>query len=84
MLQPYEYADYVDRCHFHQTSPESPFTKGQVCTLATLEGRITLRNMRLITTVGGDKQERLIADQEEHQSVLRELFGIELGSEKQA
>jgi N-hydroxyarylamine O-acetyltransferase len=84
MLQPYEYADYVDRCHFHQTSPESPFTKGQVCTLATLEGRITLRNMRLITTVRGDKQERLIADQEEHQSVLRELFGIELGTEKQA
>jgi N-hydroxyarylamine O-acetyltransferase len=80
-LQPYEYGDYADMCHFHQTSPNSPFTKGQVCTLATTEGRITLRNMRLITTVKDDKQERLLTDQEERHSVLRELFGIELGSE---
>lgn len=83
MLQPYEYADYAEMCHYHQTSPKSPFTRGQVCTLATLEGRITLRNMRLITTVRGDKQERLIANQEEHQTVLRELFGIKLDSDNQ-
>ena len=83
MLQPYEYADYAEMCHYHQTSPKSHFTTGQVCTLATLEGRITLRNMRLITTVRGDKQERLIANQEEHQTVLRELFGIKLDSDKQ-
>ena len=83
MLKPYEYADYAEMCHFHQTSPNSPFTKGQVCTLATLEGRITLRNMRLITTVGGDKQERSIADQEELDGLLRELFGIDLRTENE-
>ena len=83
MLQPYEYPDYAEMCRYHQTSPQSPFTRGQVCTLATLDGRITLRNMRLITTVQGDKQERLLADQQEHQSVLSELFGIELGGDKQ-
>ena len=84
MLQPYEYPDYAEMCHFHQTSPKSPFTRGQVCTLATLEGRITLRNMRLITTVRGIRKERLLADQDENQSALRELFGIELGGEKPA
>jgi arylamine N-acetyltransferase len=52
--------------------------------MATPDGRITLRNMRLITTVRGEKHERLIADQEEHERVLRELFGISLGIEKQA
>ena len=78
MLQPYEYADYAEMCLFHQTSPESPFTKGQVCTLATEDGRITLRNMRLITTAGRDKQERSIADEKERRAVLRDLFGIEL------
>ena len=82
MLQTYEYADYAEMCLYHQTSPQSPFTRGQVCTLATLEGRITLRNMRLITTLQGEKHERVIEDQEEHRSVLRELFGIELGSNK--
>ena len=82
LLQPFEYEDYAEMCHFHQTSPESPFTKGEVCTLATPEGRITLRNMRLITTLRGDKQERLISDQEERRNVLRDLFGIDLGDER--
>jgi len=81
VLQPFEYADYEEMCHFHQTSPNSPFTKGRVCTLATPEGRITLRNMRLITTVGADKHERLLESQDEHDTVLRELFGVELDRE---
>ena len=82
LLQPYEYADYAEMCHFHQTSPKSPFTRGQVCTLATSDGRITLRDMRLITTVRGDKHERLISDQEERRNLLHDLFGIDLGDER--
>jgi N-hydroxyarylamine O-acetyltransferase len=35
-LQPYEYADYAAMCHFHQTSPDSHFTRQTVCSLATL------------------------------------------------
>ena len=56
-LRPYQYADYIDMCRFHQTSPESPFTRGRVCTLARPDGRITLRDMRLITTTKGEKQD---------------------------
>ena len=27
-LQPHNFADYEEMCHFHQTSPESHFTSG--------------------------------------------------------
>jgi N-hydroxyarylamine O-acetyltransferase len=75
-LQPHEYADYEERCVFQQTSPESHFTQGRVCTLATEAGRITLSELRLITTVNGEKDERLLNDEDEYASLLRERFGI--------
>lgn len=75
-LQPYVYGDYVERCHYHQTSPESHFTKGRVCTRATPDGRITLSELRLITTNYGEQQERPIGDEQEYASLLREEFGI--------
>jgi len=78
-LQPYGYADYAEMCHFHQTSPQSHFTKARVCTRATTEGRITVSGLRLITTVkGGERQERVLANEEEYVTSLREHFGIVL------
>jgi len=78
-LRPYQYADYAAMCRFHQTSPESHFTKARVCTLATPEGRITLSEMRLITTIRGqERQERLLTDETEYALALKELFGIVL------
>ena len=62
-LQPYNYADYAEMCRFNQTSPESHFTKARVCTRATPEGRITLSEMRLITTTAGQERAGTIADQ---------------------
>ena len=76
-LQPYDYADYAEMCRYHQTSPDSYFMKGRICTLLTIQGRITLSDMRLITTVkGGARQERVLTSEEEYTSVLREHFGI--------
>jgi N-hydroxyarylamine O-acetyltransferase len=77
-LDAYDYSDFQQMCHYHQTSPESPFTQRRTCTLATPEGRITLTGMRLITTAQGEKHERALADREEYLSVLKERFGIEL------
>ena len=75
-LQPHEYADYDEMCRYHQTSPESHFTKGRICSLATRGGRITISNMRLITTsISGERNEReLHTDEYDH--ILREQFGI--------
>lgn len=75
-LQPYSYADYGEMCDYHQTSPQSHFTRARICTRATPEGRITLSEMRLITTVGNERKERMLSGAEEYTSVLREHFGI--------
>ena len=76
-LKPHEYADYDEMCRYHQTSPESHFTKARLCSLATHDGRVTLSEMRLITTAGpGQREERLLEAQEEYDRILREQFGI--------
>ena len=63
-------------CHFHQTSPESHFTQRTVCSLVTPEGRVTLSGMKLITTRGGERQERILGSEEERMALLRDLFGV--------
>jgi N-hydroxyarylamine O-acetyltransferase len=75
-LEPHAYADYAAMCHYHQTSPSSPFTQRRVCSLATEDGRITLSERRLITTSGGDRRERELTDEREYALVLRERFGL--------
>lgn len=77
-LEPHQYSDFADMCHYHQTSPESIFTRRRACTRATEDGRITVSEMRLITTAHGEKQERELASHEEWRSALREHFGVEL------
>ena len=75
-LDAYEYGDYEAMCHYHQTSPQSHFTKEQICSLATPEGRVTVSGMKLITTTGRDRQERAIQSAAEREELLRECFGI--------
>jgi N-hydroxyarylamine O-acetyltransferase len=76
MLQPYEYADFAAMCRYHQTSPESHFTQKRICSRATETGRITLSDMRLIETSGGQREERTLDNQHEYDAILRDRFGI--------
>jgi N-hydroxyarylamine O-acetyltransferase len=77
-LQPYRYTDYAGMCHYHQTSPDSHFTQGRICTLATADGRVTLSEMRFITTSErGEREERTLGSEEEYAAILREHFGID-------
>lgn len=75
-LQPHTYAAYEEMCRYHQTSPESHFTKARICSRATEDGRITLSDMRFITTSGRLRNERTLTSQEEYDRILRERFGI--------
>jgi N-hydroxyarylamine O-acetyltransferase len=82
-LESHTYADYAEMCRFHQTSPQSHFTQSRICSRLTDEGRITLSDMRLITTSRtGDPQtrqardERTLTSEAEYADVLREEFGI--------
>jgi N-hydroxyarylamine O-acetyltransferase len=76
-LQPYTFADYEETSTWHQTSPDSHFTKNRICSLATDDGRLTLSDMRLITT--GPQQlrhEQTLTTQEEYDRILHDQFGI--------
>lgn len=76
-LQPHAYADYAEMCLYHQTSPQSHFTKARICSRATEEGRVTLSGMRFIeTSQDGERHERTLTSQEEFGAILREHFGI--------
>ena len=77
-LRPYELIDFSARCLYQQTSPESHFTQQRICSLPTSTGRISLSDMRLITTTGQERQEQIIHGQEEYVAVLAERFGIVL------
>jgi N-hydroxyarylamine O-acetyltransferase len=75
-LAPHALPEFNDRCLFHQTSPESHFTQGRICTVATPTGRITLVGMRLIETTPSGRTERDLANGVEYAEVLRERFGV--------
>ena len=77
-LQPRQISDFAAMCHYHQTSPESPFTRKKLCTIATLEGRVTLSDMKLIVTRYGRKEERMVRSDEEWRELLRNQFGVVL------
>ena len=65
-------------CDYHQTSPESSFTRRRICTVAKPDGRITLAGMRLIETKNGSRQETLLTTDDQLRECLRERFGVEL------
>jgi N-hydroxyarylamine O-acetyltransferase len=83
-LQPYGFADYEEMCRFHQTSPESHFTKNLICSRITGEGRITLSGMQFITTSGPQRDEQTLNSREEYERILRDQFGVVIENPGQA
>lgn len=78
-LQPHHFPEeYKSACLFHQTSQESPFTRGSIISRATPTGRISLEDGRLILTEKGKRTERLLGSEAEHQILLKEHFDITL------
>lgn len=76
-LTPRSLPDFAEGNHHQQTSPGSPFTRNTICSLATPDGRVTVRGWQLIETVGDDRAEtELTPDQ--FGPTLAERFGIEL------
>src|SRR5207249_5401406 len=70
--------DFVRRCRFQQTSPNSHFKKGRVCTLLTRDGRVTLTDSKLIVTRKGRRVERPVNGRGEFGRLLRKWFGMNL------
>ena len=70
--------EFAPMCHYHQTSPESPFTRKRICSRATREGRITLADRKLIITRLGNREEKVLESEEEWQAPLQKYFQIVL------
>jgi N-hydroxyarylamine O-acetyltransferase len=75
---PHELSEYEQMCNFHQSSPESHFTKNWTCSRATAKGRVTIANKRLIVTNGEKREETLLETEGDLRRCLRELMGVEL------
>jgi N-hydroxyarylamine O-acetyltransferase len=71
-------ADFVPTCWWQQTSPQSHFVQGPVCTLLTDGGRITISGRTLIETTGGSRTETELASDEVLLAAYRDRFGIVL------
>lgn len=79
-----ELSEFAGMCRYHQTSPDSHFTRNRVCSLATPSGRKTLSGMKLIESGrNGVQRVSAVADEREYRQFLREQFGVRLpkGSE---
>jgi len=77
-LAPRQLCEFAGMCHYHQTSPDSHFTRNTICSLATSDGRVTMSGMRLIVTSKGRKREQELVTEADWQSALREHFGMVL------
>jgi len=77
-LRPRKLGDFVRRCRWHETSPNSHFRKGRVCTQLTQNGRVTLTDRKLIVTRGSKRIERPVRNRTEFNRLLRKQFGIKL------
>jgi N-hydroxyarylamine O-acetyltransferase len=72
-----ELSDFKEMCAYHQTSPESHFTKGAVCSILTESGRKTLTDKKLIVTTADQKHEQPVESELSFYNLLKKEFGIE-------
>lgn len=77
-LQPRQLCEFEAMCAYQQTSPESHFTRQRICSRATDGGRITLSDFKLIETIDGRREERVLSGEDEWRATLRELFDVNL------
>jgi N-hydroxyarylamine O-acetyltransferase len=77
-LAPRHREEFAERCHHHQTSPESHFTQKRLATLATAGGRLTLVERQFTVRDGDRRDVRDLASDEEWHRCLHDRFGIVL------
>ncbi len=69
-------SEFAEMCNFHQTSPESHFTQGKVCSVMLENGRKTLTDKKFIETKNGQKTETEIHLEAEFDAHLAREFQI--------
>jgi len=81
-LTPHQFpAEYEAACQYHQTSPQSIFTRNRIISRLTEDGRISLDNDRLIVTANGQREEFPVQNEIEFRMLLKKHFDITLSEE---
>ncbi|UOQ52676.1 arylamine N-acetyltransferase family protein [Hymenobacter cellulosivorans] len=75
---PRELSEFAAMCQFHQTSPDSHFTRKRLCSLATPTGRITITGNTLRIKEGESLTETELAGPAEFDAALHRYFGMQL------
>ncbi len=75
---PRKLEEFAGKCIYHQTSPQSHFTKNIVCSMLSENGRITMTNTSLKITTGDTVVETKIHDPDEVKQNLKKYFCIEI------
>lgn len=66
--------EFLPRCRWHETSPDSHFQHRAIATRATAAGRVTIADGRLVAAVGAERTERDL-DPSERPAVVSAWFG---------
>lgn len=73
---PRQLSDFQNGCEYHQTSPESHFTRNVLVTRALPDGRVTLIRHRLVVRRGRTRTETSLESDSAWRGVLEQEFGI--------
>lgn len=76
-LQPRRLQDFAAMNLYQQTSPESHFTHGTICSLATTDGRISMTDEAIVVSRRGQKLRQPIRSAGERSAALISYFGID-------
>ena len=77
-LKERQWKDFEEMNNYHQSSPDSHFTKNKICSIATDKGRITLSKNKLTFTENGIKKETELRDENDFNEKLHEIFKFSL------
>lgn len=71
-------SDYEPSCQYHQTSPNSSFTRDRIISRVTVDGRVTLDSKNLTVTTNGKREKRRVKSEEEYRELLKLHFDMAL------
>lgn len=74
--KPRRLSEFAGMCEYHQTSPNSHFTRGRLCSQMLDNGRKTLTEGRLTITSNGQRSETAFDAKKDFESLLSSEFGI--------
>lgn len=69
-------SEFSEMCNFHQTSPESHFTRGKLCSIMIENGRKTLTDKIFIETQNGERTETQVNSEAKFHEILEREFEI--------